>query len=430
MITALCLLIFIILTFWLYKFLGRNEVEVRLPRDKETIIDCNGYETIIIAMFATSWIGLSPVLSIRLGVLELLCIIVLLKCPNKLPFSFPLGMYLVFLLWIVIGIYYGTSRDYGFRMFLKYLYPFAFALMTAKVVRDGSVFMASGLWSRYIGTIGAVFTVLPFTRFFIQNFLWYIAAYVTGLITLIVFSLELYYQSDDKKEKRNNLLWALVLCLPCLIVVFRTDIFGTAVAISMFYLIKYKIKALPIIGAIGILGLCIMFYVPSVKNKMFINPDTVTMTDYLQGNIQEDNVQTNMRKFMWESATQMFYDGHEMYGSGTGRVQKFFYTEATDARRGGQLHNDFLVLKCDNGLVGLILFIAAYIIVFLHCLKIYNDYEDVHLKTCAIVAGSALLGIFVTMFSDNTLSYSMVTLSAPWGFYGMTLGMKYKIDTE
>ncbi len=42
----------------------------------------------------------------------------------------------------------------------------------------------------------------------------------------------------------------------------------------------------------------------------------------------------------------------------------------------------------------------------------------------ALVAGSSLLGVFVTMYSDNTLSYSMVTLSFPWGFYGMALGLK------
>lgn len=85
----------------------------------------------------------------------------------------------------------------------------------------------------------------------------------------------------------------------------------------------------------GLLGLCAMFYIPSVKNKMFIDPDKVTMTDYLSGNIDEDNVQTNMRKFMWEDASRRFYDNHELIGSGTGRVQTFFYTEATDARRGG-----------------------------------------------------------------------------------------------
>ena len=41
----------------------------------------------------------------------------------------------------------------------------------------------------------------------------------------------------------------------------------------------------------------------------------------------------------------------------------------------------------------------------------------------AMVAGASLMGVFVTMYSDNTLSYSMCTLSFPWGFYGMALGI-------
>lgn len=76
---------------------------------------------------------------------------------------------------------------------------------------------------------------------------------------------------------------------------------------------------------------------------MFLRPDDVTITDYVTGNYDENNVRTNMRKFMWEDATERFYKGHETIGSGTGRVQTFFYTEATDSRRGGQMHNDFLM---------------------------------------------------------------------------------------
>lgn len=427
MLSIICIIIFIVLTSWLYGLLRKSNVEFHYPRERLPIIDCNAYEAIVIAMFATAWIGLSPVLSLRLATLELLCFIVLFKCRNKLPFSSPMLFYLIFLLWVVIGIFYSTSLNFGIRMLLKYLYPFAFAMMTAKVVRDHNVFMLSGQWSRYIGTLGIILIIIPFTSKIFSSIFWYIAAYITGLITIIMFSLALSYISTNKKK---NVIWAIALCAPCIIVTFRTDIFGTAVAFAMFYLIKYRIKALPIIASIGILGLCVMFYVPDVKNKMFIDPDKVSMSDYLQGNIDETNVQTNMRKFMWESATKMFYDGHELIGSGTGRVQKFFYTEATDARRGGQLHNDFLVLRCDNGNIGLALFIIAYLLVFLHCLKIYYDYDDPYLKMCAIVAGSSLVGIFVTMFSDNTLSYSMVTLSAPWGLYGMALGMKYKIDNE
>lgn len=163
---------------------------------------------------------------------------------------------------------------------------------------------------------------------------------------------------------------------------------------------------------------------------MFIDPDKANIVDYMTFNIDENNVQTNMRKFMWEDATKRFYNGHELVGSGTGRVQTFFYTEATDARKGGQLHNDFLVLRCDNGQIGFWLFILSYVAILLHCIQLYHRSPHDIVRIAALLSGSSLIGVFVTMFSDNTLSYSMVTLSFPWGFYGMTLGLNKRYKDE
>lgn len=418
--TFVCIIIFIGLSFWLYKTLYSAEVRLKNPLDKGQSIACSGEEALVIFMFATAWIGLTPVLSLRLGVLELLCILGLIKCTNRLPYSVPFKVYTVFLVWIVIGIFYSTSINFGFRMLLKYLYPFIFALLCAKVVRDRVIFMTASYWARIIGTIGIVCVLIPFIYSYTQAIFWFNAAMVTGIITMAVMSFSL---ADFSSSRKKNLIWGCLLCLPCVIVVYRTDIFGTAVALSMFFLIKYKLKALPIIGAIGLLGLCVMFYVPTVKEKMFINPDIVTIEDYLSGNIQEENVRNNMRKWAWTDVNERFYEGHETVGCGTGRVQTFYYTEVTDSRRGGQLHNDFLVLRCDNGNIGLVLFCAAYLCVFLHCMMLYDRSKNQYVRLCSLIAGSSLLGVFVTMFSDNTISYSMATLSFPWGFYGMALGM-------
>lgn len=419
--TLICIILFLALSWWLYKFTLKESVMVKLPFDKERTFEVSGLEGLVVAMFATCWIGLSPVLSIRLGFLELLCIIGLYKSKNYLPFSFPLKFYIIFIIWLIIGLFYSPSPLYGVRMILKYIYPFLFALLCAKVVRNKELFLLSGSWCRYLGSIGIILLLIPFTLGMFGMFLWSRAACVTGLITIIVFSFALAFHSNEKKK---NLIWGFLLCLPALIVVYRTDIFGTAVALSMFFFLKYKFKSIPVIGAIGLLGLVIMFQIPSVKQKMFWNPDQVTMQDYLSGNIDENQVRDNMRKFMWEDAKKNYYEGHETIGSGTGAIQHFFYELATDSRRGGQMHNDFLVLRCDNGNIGLALFIIAYFLVYFHCMKIYREAVNPITQVCALVAGASLLGVFVTMYSDNSLSYSMVTLSPPWGFYGMALGLK------
>lgn len=421
MITALCIIIFIALSAWEIKLLYADRVPMRLPYGSRQLVELTGNEALIIVMFATAYIGLTPVLSLRLGFLELLCIIGIIRCRNKSIISPPIILFCIFLIWVIIGITYTPNKGFGIRMILKYIYPLLFALFTAQVVRNGEIFITAGLWARRVATIGIVMMLLPGLKIISGIVYWFNAALVTSMISLVIFSFALVEFSDDK---RKNLWWGIALCLPCFIFVYRTDIFGTAIALSAFFLVKYRLKALPIIALIGLLGLCSMFYIPAVKNKMFINPENVTITDYMTGNIDEDNIQTNMRKFAWEDVTKKFYAGHEIIGSGTGRVQTFYYSEVMDSRRGGQLHNDFLVLKCDNGLIGLTLFIIAYLSITLHCIHIYHKSSHPYTRMAALVAGASLMGVFVTMYSDNTLSYSMVTQSFSWGCYGMALSFK------
>lgn len=421
MINILCFICFIGLSIWEISILNSSGKDWRMPYGDRNIMQLTNYEALFIVLMATAYFGFMPVLSLRLAFLEVLCLIILARCSNRLSISVPMIFYFVFLAWVIIGIFYSPSAEFGVRMLLKYLYPLLIALVAAKVVKDGELFVSSGIWARRLATIGIALHLVPGLTWIIGNFFWFHAAMCTGIISMAIFSFALVEFSD---EKRKNLIWGLALCLPCILLVFRTDIFGTAVALATFFVVKYKIKAIPIVISIGILGLCTMFYIPAVKNKMFFHADKVTMADFLSGKVQDDDVRNNMRKFMWDDARESFYYGHEMIGSGTGRVQKFFYTEAMDSRRGGQLHNDFLVILCDNGNIGLALFILVYLSALVHSIKIYTRESNPYVRMSALTAGASLIGVVVTMYSDNTVSYSMATLSFPWAFYGMALGLK------
>lgn len=427
--TIILYIIFLALTIWLFKTLYAEHSIVKSPEKGAPALFCAGPEALIVLMFATAWIGLGPVLAVRLGILELLCVLGILKCKNSQPFSWALTLYVIFLAWIAWGITYTPQPMFGVRMLLKYLYPFLFALLTAKVVRDGEVAIYSGMWSRTIAIVGIILIILGRYGFSFMNLLaasifWGSAGYVTGLIGVTIFSLALAYESENRKQ---NLYWALATGIVCFLVVFRTDIFGTAIALAAFFLIKYKLKAIPVILLIGIMGLCSIFYIPAVKEKMFFDPDKADMTEFVQnGGKLDENVNTNFRKYAWAKVEQAVYNGHPLKGSGTGRVQKYYYTEAPSILRGGQLHNDLLLIQLDNGIIGLVLFFVAYGAIFIHCLYLYNRSENPYIKIASITAGASILGVLATCYSDNTISYSMVTFSFPWGFYGMALGLKAK----
>jgi hypothetical protein len=62
--------------------------------------------------------------------------------------------------------------------------------------------------------------------------------------------------------------------------------------------------------------------------------------------------------------------------------------------------------------------------IFIHSYRVYNDKKNtISIRVCAIIAGSTMAGVFLTMYSDNTVNYSMATLAYPFGFYGMMLGL-------
>jgi O-antigen ligase len=80
-------------------------------------------------------------------------------------------------------------------------------------------------------------------------------------------------------------------------------------------------------------------------------------------------------------------------------------------------------MRCDNGLIGLGLYVLMIFAIFIHCFRTYWSYGSIPIKMCALTAGASLMGVFVTLYSENTVNYSMATLSMPFGFYGMMLGL-------
>lgn len=417
---VLALIAFVYLTYKSFRLLYTPVGYLRSPYDKRQLMACSGTEMMLVFIFATGVMGIMPVLSVRLAILEVLCVLGILYSKRRPIYSVPVVLYFVFMAWVLIGLTYTPMPGYGVRMMLKYIYPLLVALLASAVVRDGEIFLKSMTVARRVAIVSAVIASIPILRALFGQILWNRAALATHYITMAVFSLGLYYFSN---ERRRNLLWFIAFCLPCVLWVFRTDIMGTMVALSAFFVIKYRLKSLPILVVLACLSVASIFCIPSVKEKMYFRPDEVTVTDFLTGNVDESNINTSGREKGWEDVQRWFYEPSKATGSGTGRVQTWFYEEAAGWQRGGQLHGDFIILMCDNGLIGLSLYLLMYVAVLVHCIMLYHKQRDPMIRLCAIVAGASLFGVLVTMYSDNTVSYSMATLSYPWGLYGMALGL-------
>lgn len=410
-----------------YKFLVSDGKIIKGAFDKTETYHYSGTELFWCLTFATGLMAFSlyvglDLMALRLLILEIFCIIGIRIAVNKSIVSFPLKIYIAYMIWLCIGILYAPSAIYSIRTILKYLYPLLLCLFASAAVRDEQVFFKSSLLARLVATISIAVAFIPYIQqYLLPGVFWYGTARAINYISIMVFSLGMFYFTN---KKRQNLFYTLLFLAPACIWVYRTSIMGSLVAIMAFFFIKYKLKSLPVIAAAIVLGIVAVFTIPSIKQKMFYD-DSVTIEDFREGKINEDNINTNYRAYMWEKLQNKFYEPHKLIGSGTGTAQWYMYTHSEEFGYLKIIHSDFVQQKCDNGLIGLILYGAVAFFIFVDAFRTYWRARSAPLQLCAIVAGASMVGVYATLFSDNVVNYSMATLSMPFGFYGMMLGLRH-----
>ena len=417
-------LYFIIITSLGIKFFFQRVGKVRHPLNKEQMLSFDGPELFWTLTFSTGLLafsapGVLDLMAIRLLVLESLCLIGLFVVKRKPVWSAVSTFYLLYIAWLLIGLSYSPAPMYGFRVILKYLYPLCIMLFASAVVRDGEVFLKAGLCARCVAVVCLIFSFVPGLNILVPGVFWYGTARAIHFIPICIFSLALYFYGGKNKK---NLLGAVIFAIPCFLWVLRTSIMGTALAVMTFFYCRYRLKSLPIIVGICLLFVISVFTIPSLKQKMF-KDDNVSIEQLQDGKITKENINSNARFAMWDFLTGKFYINHELQGAGTGSVQNYMYTHYVFG--GLQVpHNDYVQIMCDNGLIALVLYLLIGASLILHSFIVYNRNYSAVIKMCAITAGSSMAGLLLTMYSDNVVNYSMATLSIPFGFYGMMLGMK------
>lgn len=417
-------LYFLIITLVGLKFLTMKQGVMINPLNREQKMVMDGPEMFWVLTFSTGLLAFSApgaldLMAIRLMVLEIFCLVGLFICKRSPQWSPAIVFYLIYIIWLVIGLSYTPAPGYGFRVILKYLYPLLIMLFASAAVRDEEVFLKAGIGARIVALISIGVFFIPYVGRLFPGVFWYGTASAINYISMCVFSLALFYYT---REKRKNLLLCILFMLPCILWVFRTSIMGTTLALMTFFFFKYKLRSLPVIAGIVIVAIVAVFTIPSLKEKMFKDSENISIEQFQQGEISKDDIESNARFAMWEHLENRFYEGKELTGSGIGSVQNYMYTNFVF---GGLKvpHNDYVQMACDSGIIGVVLYLLSIIIVLIHCFVVYQKSSSIAIQMCAIIAGSSLAGVALTMYTDNVVNYSMATLSYPFGFYGMLLGL-------
>ena len=315
---------FLIITLLGLKFLTMKRGVMVNPLNREQKMVMDGPEMFWVLTFSTGLLALSApgaldLMAIRLMVLEIFCIVGLFICKRSPQWSPAIVLYLLYIVWLVIGLSYSPAPGYGFRVILKYLYPLLIMLFASAAVRDKEVFLKAGLGARLVAVISIPVLIIPMLNWILfPGVFWYGTASAIHYITMCVFSLALFYYTDERKK---NLLLCVLFMLPCLVWVFRTSIMGTTLALVTFFFFKYKMKSLPVIFVVLVLFVVAVFAIPSVREKMFKDSENVSIEQLQRGEISKDDINSNARFAMWEDLQSRFYDGKELMGSG---MKSFF----------------------------------------------------------------------------------------------------------
>lgn len=423
---ALNYLYFIVLHMMLLSFLKKRQQMMRPAFAQQGKEVFSGREGFAIVLVSTGVIALQApagldLMALRLLVLELLCVGALCSGNTTSVKNAFVCFYTLYLFWLLIGVTYSPVPAYGIRVFLKYLYILPLCMMCSAVVRRDEVAYKVCELSRKLSFLAFLWWTVPFVMFVFPGLFWYSTALAINYITMAVLSLCLYWHLGRRKQ---NLYWAIFFCIPCIIWVFRTSIMGTTLAMMTLFFFRYKLKALPVALGILIAFICAVFFIPSIKEKMFIDASSASVEQLQSGLISFEHVNSNGRFAMWEWSLERYFSPSPFMGSGSGNLQDVFYALKHPFAPIRICHNDYVQILCDNGLIGIILFAASCLSLIVHSFVVYQGkHHRTAIRICAATAGAGMAGTMLTLYTDNVINYSMCTIGYPVAFYGMMLGL-------
>ena len=381
-----------------------------------------GPQIFLIITIATGMFMLGSYNSTRLLVWIIYLFIGIFVAKGRIKFTPVLSFYLLYILYLLFSLFFlSPDKWFGSRVIAKYAFSLLVLIFTTKVTNSEFVVYSGIKYVLFIAIVVEISFIfwVPWIDIF-----WVIATFADHLVVICVICLALFYATSKKKY-----LWLLSFFFAHPIyAAIRTGLVGITACLAVFFLFKYKWKAVPVIVCVIVSAVLIVLYIPNVRDKMFRKQMTAEEIIENRESMTLKDIDTNGRQAMWEWSLENYYRKNKGFGVGVGNLQKVFYTEHPFGAL-PVVHNDFIQILCDNGITGLVLYLLIGLSLVIHTFLIYsNKRNNEMIKLCAVVAGSSMIGILCTSYTDNAVNYSIATYCYPFAFYGMALGLIQKYD--
>lgn len=375
----------------------------------------------LIFCIATAMVFLGPLSLVKYG-FWILFMLLLLFVRFKIKVDVIVICYSLFLIWAAISISYSSVKFQGAMLLIKYSLPLLYLWLGYNAIQDyedllfflKKSLLIMAIYAFFIGGFSA--KVLPW--------LYVLLCFKTGGLVISYASLADFFSAlfviplalyiIDKKKKW--LLVAIWVALSSILAVVRTGIGGIFLATTFFLLGYYRLRALPWIGGLLLLGITAIFFIPAVHEKMFVD-DRTTISSMDASSMNFENIQSNGRELIWDTNLELFYKPNPVVGAGLGESME--YTKENFVVK--LIHNDYVQILCDMGLIGISLFALFFVITILKIVTYSMLYKHQLIRLSGAMALGSCAGVFFSMTFDNVISYAQQCFVIPFIFIGIFL---------
>ena len=406
-----------------YLFVSRY-YKLKWPMKKQRWFVVDNFQMLFLFILATAILSCGNMMANRLLVCIILCLLAILMVQRPLALSLTVWFYAAYLLWLIIEIFYSPVKIYGFRVFLKYLYPFLIMLFASKIKVSISFYQKTMQIILGVAIYGLCFFLILGRIPVVNSLLNSITFWWPAILDFfpVAATISLLYYSYSKQWK--YLISILALALPSILGTNRTGLLALSITIVIFSIVRYKLKSIPYI-VLGI-GLFVgtLLYNNAFREKMFFKQLSKEAVIENADQMTKEDIMDSGRFAMWEWSMKHYFEGKELKGSGLGVLQAVFYNLKHPFGSIRIIHNDYIQILCDTGIIGLLLYALTLLSLIVHSLILYFRSKKVPIvRMAAIISGVSLAGMLSTLYTDNVVNYSMMTLSFPFALYGLTLGL-------
>ena len=425
--TIISLTVFIILLCWVGTIYLSNKQKfrtVQYAKGESYLLSRNMY--FVIFTVCTGPIFLSSLSLLKYGLWFVTMLLLLFTGRVRAKFETITITYIIFFLWLCYTMTYTTAPRDGVMMLIKYSLPMLFLWLGYSGLNNEKDLI---IFLKVVNIVACVYCLLIGGQGWeLMPWLYYspigaqiskYAAFADYLTAIFIVPILLYWLTREKKY----IFCALWMVLSTVLESVRTGMGGMMLVFAFAMVLRYKIKAIPGLLFAGALFIGVILFVPKVNEKFFGDAaGKVSATDIVQGDAMSlDNIEMSGREYLWKKIKENCYYGNELTGKGLGEAEYFSKNKMYKGEL-AKVHNDYLILLCDTGKVGIILIILFYLFVTLKITAHVALRKSIPLvKATGIMALSSMAGIAFCMYFDNVVSNSMQSMVMPYIYLGFFL---------